>query len=277
MKPIIKETNAEKLFSVKDKVVLITGAGGLGDALSEGFAENGAKVLLASRTPGKAQKQVDKLVAKGYTNCFAYDFDQTVKAECQGLTEKIVAEHGRIDVLVNTAGIGACYPPEDFDEIDMRRIIDVNLTSAILITQAVGKVMIAQGEGKVIEIGSIAGVMTHTWESMVYESTKAAVHQMVKSFAVAWGKYNINVNAIAPTWINTPMLNGVPVSYYENVDAMHPFGRMSEPEEFVGSAIFLASDASNFITGQTLLMDGGWCAGRPLSYDKNDTRIVSFD
>lgn len=268
MKKVIKENEIGRLFSVRDKVILVTGAGGLGETLAKAYAANGAVTLIASRTPGKAERTAAAVRAEGWNNCFAYDFDQTKKEECEALAAKIVEEFGRIDVLVNTAGIGKCYPPELFDEEDMKKIIEVNQSSAILISQAVGKVMIRQKAGRIIHIGSIAGIMTHTYESMVYEGTKAAVHQMVKSLAVAWAKYNINVNCIAPTWINTPMLSEEPESYFESANEMHPFRRMSEPEEYVGAAIFLASDASDYVSGHTLVVDGAWTSGRPLAYDK---------
>jgi NAD(P)-dependent dehydrogenase (short-subunit alcohol dehydrogenase family) len=264
---------AEELFSVRDQAVLVTGAGGLGEFLAYGFAANGAKVALASRTPGKASAVAALIAAKGYPGCLALDFDQTRKGDCEDAVARVLEHYGRLDVLVNTAGIGQCFPPEDFPEEEMRRILDVNLTGAVFITQAAGRgAMIPQKSGRVIHIGSIAGVMTHTYESMVYEASKAAVHQMTRSFAVAWARYNINVNCIAPTWINTPMLADVPLSYYENVNAMHPLGRMAESREFIGAAIFLASPASAYMTGQTLFVDGGWTAGRPLQYDKADLR-----
>lgn len=267
MKKVIKENQIDRLFSVRDKVILVTGAGGLGETLAGAYAANGAITLIASRTPGKAERTAERIREKGCKNCFAYDFDQTRKEECEALAAKIVEKFGRIDVLVNTAGIGKCYPPEIFDEKDMKRIIEVNQSSAILISQAVGNVMIRQRVGRIIHIGSIAGIMTHTYESMVYEGTKAAVHQMVKSLAVSWAKYNINVNCIAPTWINTPMLAEEPESYFKSANEMHPFKRMSEPEEYVGAAIFLASDASDYVSGHTLVVDGAWTAGRPLAYE----------
>lgn len=263
----------EDLFSVRNAVTLVTGAGGLGEFLAYGFAANGAMVALASRTPGKAQAIARRIADKGYPGCLALDFDQTRKEDCEEVVTRCLERYGRLDVLVNTAGVGKCFPPEDFPEDEMRHILDVNLTSAIFITQAAGKgAMIPQKNGRVIHIGSIAGVMTHTYESMVYESSKAAVHQMTRSFAVAWAQYRINVNCIAPTWINTPMLADAPLSYYENVNAMHPLGRMAESGEFIGAALFLASPASAYVTGQILLVDGGWTAGRPLRYDKSDLR-----
>ena len=278
MKARPKLIKAEELFSVAGKVVLITGAGGLGEVLAEGYAANGALVSIADARPEKGAEVAAALSDKGYSGCTGYDMDQTDKSQCEAVVDAVLAEHGRIDVLVNTAGIGECFPAEDFDEEVMRRIVDVNLTSAMLITQAVAKrAMIPAGNGKIIEIGSIAGVMTHTYESFVYEATKAGIHQMVKSLAIAWGKHNINVNSIAPTWIMTPMLDGEPQDYFDQIDAMHPFERMAEAADFIGPAIFLSSAASDFVTGHTLLVDGGWCAGRPLVYDKDDPRIVHFD
>ena len=210
MKPVVEERNIAKLFSVQGKVVLITGAGGLGGYLARGFAENGARVVVTDVVPGRAQG----LQEKGFA-CRSYQLDQTDKAATEAVVQDIVKAEGRIDALINTAAIAPCHPAEEFPEDELRRVIDINLTAAVLTSQAVGRQMIAQQYGKIVNIGSIAGVMCHSYESMPYECTKAAVHQMTKSLACAWGCYNVNVNAIAPTWIMTPMLDDCPPEYFE--------------------------------------------------------------
>ena len=199
MKPVVEERNIAKLFSVQGKVVLITGAGGLGGYLARGFAENGARVVVTDVVPGRAQG----LQEKGFA-CRSYQLDQTDKAATEAVVQDIVKAEGRIDALINTAAIAPCHPAEEFPEDELRRVIDINLTAAVLTSQAVGRQMIAQQYGKIVNIGSIAGVMCHSYESMPYECTKAAVHQMTKSLACAWGRYNVNVNAIAP---NSPLAN----------------------------------------------------------------------
>mgnify|MGYP000155264581 FL=1 len=259
VKPVVEERNIAKLFSVQGKVVLITGAGGLGGYLARGFAENGARVVVTDVVPGRAQG----LQEKGFA-CRSYQLDQTDKAATEAVVQDIVKAEGRIDALINTAAIAPCHPAEEFPEDELRRVIDINLTAAVLTSQAVGRQMIAQQYGKIVNIGSIAGVMCHSYESMPYECTKAAVHQMTKSLACAWGCYNVNVNAIAPTWIMTPMLDDCPPEYFEAVDSMHEFGRMSRVEDFFGTAVYLVTDASNFISGHVLLVDGGWSTARPV-------------
>lgn len=265
MKPVVAERNIAKLFSVKDKVVLIAGAGGLGGYLARGFAENGASVVVTDVVPGKAQGVAESLQSQGF-RCRGYELDQTKKADIEAVVQDIVKTQGRIDALINTAAIAPCYPAEDFPEDELRKVIDINLTAAILTSQVVGRQMMAQQYGKIVNIGSIAGVMCHSYESMPYECTKAAVHQMTKSMACAWGKYNVNVNAIAPTWIMTPMLDDCPPEYFTAVDSMHEFGRMSRVEDFFGTAVYLVTDASNFISGHVLLVDGGWSTARPVQY-----------
>ena len=144
-------------------------------------------------------------------------------------------------------------------------MIDVNVTGIILITQVVGKTMIANGGGHIIEIGSIGGLECHSYRSMPYEATKAAVHQLTKSFATAWAHYNINVNCIAPTWINTPLVDFAAGPVMEAVRKQHFFGRIAEVEDFLGAALFLASDASTYVTGHILTVDGGWSVSKPWS------------
>ena len=259
VKPVVEERNIAKLFSVQGKVVLITGAGGLGGYLARGFAEKrrprGGDRCGARQGAGPAGKGL----------CLP---QLPAGPDGQGGHRSRGAGHckaeGRIDALINTAAIAPCHPAEEFPEDELRRVIDINLTAAVLTSQAVGRQMIAQQYGKIVNIGSIAGVMCHSYESMPYECTKAAVHQMTKSLACAWGRYNVNVNAIAPTWIMTPMLDDCPPEYFEAVDSMHEFGRMSRVEDFFGTAVYLVTDASNFISGHVLLVDGGWSTARPV-------------
>lgn len=150
MKPVVEERNIAKLFSVQGKVVLITGAGGLGGYLARGFAENGARVVVTDVVPGRAQG----LQEKGFA-CRSYQLDQTDKAATEAVVQDIVKAEGRIDALINTAAIAPCHPAEEFPEDELRRVIDINLTAAVLTSQAVGRQMIAQQYGKIVNIGSI--------------------------------------------------------------------------------------------------------------------------
>lgn len=268
MKQVVTTHRIEELFSLKDKVIMIAGGGGLGTCFGKAFLENGAKVVFTARRTVKLDEVEQQLKAGGFDekDYGLFIMDQRNKAEIEEAVSKAVERFGRIDVMVNTAAIAPNDSAEHFEADIVRNIVDTNLTAAIYTTQVVGNQMIKQGGGKIIEIGSIAGYTTHSYESLPYEATKAGVHQMTKSFATAWGKYNINVNCIAPTWIMTPMLDDEPQRYLDAVNDMHEFERMAETDDLVGAAIFLASDASNYVTGHILFVDGGWSAGKPIVY-----------
>lgn len=263
MKESVTSFENSSLFGVKDKVILVTGAGGLGVTMAKGYLMNGATVIFTNVTEGKGQKIVQDFAKEGLTNCESYVMDQTKRENIEQVIDKILEKYGKIDVLLNTVGAAVEFPAEEFPEEQVRRIIDIDLTSAILVTQVVGvKAMIPNKSGKIIHIGSIAGLMCHSSNSLPYEAAKAGLHQAVKSFAANWGKYNINVNAIAPTWVMTDLIGGFSEAYYEQVNEMHFFGRMSELSDFVGPAIFLASEASNYISGVVLPVDGAWSVGK---------------
>lgn len=270
MKEIIRTHDISDLFSVKDKVIMITGGGGLATCLGKAFIQNGAHVVFTCRRNMKLNILEEDLKEYGFNEADyeLYIMDQRVKAEIEKVVATVKEKNGRIDVLINTAGIAPNDTAENFDAEQVKNIVDTNLLAAIYTTQAVGKVMIKNGSGKIINIGSIAGHLPHTYISMPYQAAKAGVHQMTKAFAVAWGKYDINVNCIAPTWLKTPMTEEKPENYKKAVVGMHEFGRMADADDFVGAAIFLASDASNFVTGHVLFVDGGWSAGKPLSYEE---------
>ena len=268
MKDIIRTHRISELFSVQGKVVMIAGGGGLGTCFGKAFLENGAHVIFTAKRETKLELLKTELHKSGFskTDYELYLMDQRNKDEIEAVVAKIQEKNGTLDVLFNMAAIAPNDTAENFAAHEVQNIIDTNLTGAIYTTQAVGKVMIEQGSGKIIQIGSVAGYTTHSYESMPYEASKAGVHQITRSFAVAWGKYNVNVKCIAPTWIMTPMLEDEPQHYLDAVNEMHEFGRMAETDDLVGAAIFLASDASNYISGHILYVDGGWTAGKPLSY-----------
>jgi NAD(P)-dependent dehydrogenase (short-subunit alcohol dehydrogenase family) len=252
------DMSINELFSVQDKVVLISGAGGLGQYLAKGFAQNGAKVIITNTSQSKA----DSLCA-ALNLSKAFAMDQTKRADIDAVTTNIVKEYGRIDVLINTAAICTNDTAEQFDENDLRRIIDVNMTSAMLLSQAVGKAMIAQNSGKIIHIGSIAGLMCHSPISMPYEATKGAIHQLTRTLATVWAPYHINVNCIAPTWIYTPMTDDVENEQLQTIIDQHPIGRISTVHDHLGPALFLASAASDYVSGHILYVDGAWSVAKP--------------
>lgn len=264
VKKVVKTAKIEDLFSVEGKVILITGSGGLGGCLAKGFLENGAKVILFNRTLKKAEVLKEELAKQGLTECEVYEVDQTKKEDLKNAVDDVMKNYGRIDAMFNTAALCWNEDTEDFKEEGVRLMMEVNVTSAIFVTQVVGKAMIENGiEGKIINIGSIGGLECHSYRSMPYEASKAAVHQLTKSFATAWAQYGINVNCIAPTWINTPMVDFAAGEVMDAVIDQHFFGRIAEVEDFLGPALFLASDASNYVSGHVLTVDGAWSVSKP--------------
>ena len=263
MSELVKDCKIEDLFSLKDQVVLVVGAGGLGEYIGRGMAMNGAKIVFTNTSIGKAEK-VQAEMAKDDLSCDIYQLDVTNDDQVTEVVAKIAEKYGRIDVLINTAGIGAHSEPENYPANVVRQVMDVNLNGTIFICREVGKVMIRQGGGKIVNIGSIAGAFCHTYLSMPYECSKAAVHQFTRSLAVTWAKYNINVNCIAPTWVYTPMLEGFQGDTYQKIIEQHPAGRLAEVNDFLGLAIYLSTPASNYVTGQVIYVDGGWTSGKPI-------------
>ena len=263
MNEIIKDAAIDKLFSVKDKVVMVVGAGGLGAYIAHGMAENGAKIVLTNTTLKKAEGVQASFRADGL-DCDIFQLNVTDNDQIKAVVEQIVAKHGRIDVLINTAAIAAHSEPENYDPEVVRKVLDVNTNGTIFVAREVGKVMIRQRYGKIINFGSIAGGYCHTYLSMPYEASKAAVHQFTRSLATTWAPYNINVNCISPTWVYTPMLDGLEEDVYSQIRDQHPGGRLAEVNDFLGLAIYLSSDASSYVTGQVIYVDGGWTCGRPI-------------
>lgn len=263
MNDIVKDFKINDLFSVEGKVVLVVGAGGLGEYISRGMAANGAKVIITNTTLAKAEKVQASMAEEGLS-CDIYQMDVTDDTQVAEIVEAIDQKYGRIDVLINTVGIGAHSEPENYPSAVVRKVVDVNLNGTIFICREVGKVMIRQGGGKIINIGSIAGDFCHTYLSMPYECSKAAVHQFTRSLAVTWAKYNITVNCIAPTWVYTPMLEGFEGDTYAHIIEQHPAGRLAEVNDFLGLAIYLSTPASNYVTGQVIYVDGGWTSGKPI-------------
>ena len=263
MSEIVKDCKISDLFSLEGKVVLVVGAGGLGAYIGRGMAINGAKVIFTNTTLAKAEKVQAEMAAEGLT-CDIWQLDVTDNDQVVEVVAAIAEKYGRIDVLINTAGIGAHSEPENYPPQVVRQVVDVNLNGTIFICREVGKVMIRQGGGKIINIGSIAGDFCHTYLSMPYECSKAAVHQFTRSLAVTWAKYNINVNCIAPTWVYTPMLEGFQDNTYDRIIEQHPAGRIAEVNDFLGLAIYLSTPASNYVTGQVIYVDGGWSSGKPI-------------
>ncbi len=254
----------KNLFDLKGKVAIVTGgSGGFGKAVSIGLAAHGANVVVTSRTLSSLEetaKEVKKLGKKALPiSCDVVDpksVDQMVK--------RTVDEFGKVDILVTSAGIAMRSAAEEFPIEDWQKVMDVNVKGTFLCCQAVGKVMIKQGiKGKIITVSSIRGLLGHPGGYAAYGTSKGAVHLLTRQLAIEWTKYKINVNSIAPCIFWTPLTAPIlsDEKLYNIFMSRIPWGRAAEPEDFVGAAVFLASEASEFITGHILYVDGGSTAG----------------
>lgn len=261
-----EQMKTENLFSVKDKVVLITGAGGLGEVFAEGFAANGAKVILASRTKAKGDAVCEKLAGRGIA-AESYALDVADKAQDFALVEQVAQKYGRLDVLLHTAALCKLHPVmEDCEDI-FRKNCDVNLMGSMFLNQAAGKVMAQQGQGSIININTQSAFTVNSADGFSYGVSKAALMQLTKWFAVELADKGVTVNGIAPIWIDTPMMAQRPADYLKKAIEQVPMGRMSQSEDYLGMALFLAGGGSRFVTGQTFLVDGGWSVSRRFTYD----------
>jgi NAD(P)-dependent dehydrogenase (short-subunit alcohol dehydrogenase family) len=249
-------------FSLAGQVALVTGAArGLGRAISLAIAAAGADVALGLRDAGSADDLVGVIEALG-RRALPLQMDVTRLDQVDAAVGEALASFARIDILVNNAGGGKMDRAEDVSVEDFDRILDINLKGTFFVSQAVGRAMIAQGGGRIVNMSSQAGFVALPRES-VYCMAKAGVSHLTKCLAVEWGQHGINVNAVAPTFVATPGTEpalsdpAFRAEVVENIAALH---RIGEPMDVAGAVVFLASPAASLITGTTILVDGGWTA-----------------
>lgn len=249
------------LFRLDDKVaVVVGGAGGIGEALGHGFAAYGAKVIIADMNIEKAEQVAEDIQSKFRSEAAAFQVDVTDEKDVAQLAKQVLAQFGTVDILVNSQGANIKKPATEFPVVDWELMFDVNVKGIMLTCREFGKVMVAKKKGKVINLSSIRGARATLWGgNEAYCATKGAVDMLTRALASEWAPYNINVNAIAPIWVATkfaePLLKN-PVRLEKGL-ANIPLKRIAQPEEVVGLAVFLASPASDFITGQIIYLDGG--------------------
>lgn len=247
----------DTLFSVQDQVVLVSGASrGIGHAIAEGFAKRGAKVIITGREAATLEKTAKELDATPMV-C-----DVAKKADIERLVKAALDKFGHIDTLLNVAGVNRRMLAEKLSEDDYDFILNINLKGPFLLSQAVGKAMLERGKGNQINVVSLnndrplKGVMP-------YAMSKSALSQMTRSLAMEWGPRGIRVNAIAPGFVLTDLTKKLwsQPKMQEWGKTNTPLVRLGQPEDMIGAAIFLASEASAWMTGQTLFVDGGFSAG----------------
>ena len=249
-------------FTLNGQVALVTGAArGLGRAISLALAHAGADVALGLRDI-EADAGLAAEITKMGRKALPLQMDMREMKQIFGAVENTVKEFGRIDILVNNAGIAPDNPAEDVREEDYDATVGINLKGTFFASQAAGRSMIRQKSGKIINVSSQAGFAALPTES-VYCMTKAGIVHLTKCLAVEWGKHGITVNAVAPTFIHTPGTESALADAafcadtVERIAALH---RIGEPMEVAGAVVFLASPAASLITGETILVDGGWTA-----------------
>ena len=261
----MEKSPLKSLFGLNGRVAIVTGAGrGLGRSMALALAQAGADLALMSRTEAELNKVSEEIrVLDKERRVLSIvvdltDFDQIPKA-----VEKVVSHYGRIDILINNAGRNIRGSAENFSLEDWDAVMDINLKAAFLMAQAVGRVMVRQRYGKIINTASLTSFVGFP-NMIAYCASRGGVKQMTKALAVEWAKYGIHVNAIAPGYFLTKQTQPLfeDPTRRQWVLSKIPMGRIGDLErDLTGVVIFLASSASDYVTGQTIIVDGGWMAG----------------
>jgi 2-deoxy-D-gluconate 3-dehydrogenase len=249
------------LFDLSGKVAIVTGGnGGIGLGMAKGLAGAGARLLIVGRNAGKNTAAVAELVQAG-AEAAAFAADVTKEAECEAIAAAAVERFGRIDILVNNAGVNIRKQPEEYTLEEWQSVMDTNLTSAFLCSKAAHPALKREG-GKIINIGSMLSIFGTSFAAP-YGASKGGIVQLTKALASAWAKDNIQVNAVLPGWIDTELTReartAIPV-LNSRVLMRTPARRWGTPDDMAGIAVFLASRASDFITGAAIPVDGGYSA-----------------
>lgn len=251
-----------KLFDLTGKVAVVTGGnGGIGLGMATGLAQAGADIVIAARNKNKSEAARAALIEIG-RQCECVEFDARIEASCTAMIAEAKEAFGRIDILVNNAGfnIREKNRPEEISVSDFRALIDTNLTAALVCAQASYPYMKEVGGGKIINVASLATFLAAP-RMTGYAPSKAGLVQLTRVLASAWANDNIQVNSILPGWIDTDMTRNSAQKrpgYIEAVISRTPAGRWGAPEDFAGIAVYLASGASNFMTGSEIVVDGGY-------------------
>lgn len=254
-----------QLFDLSGRTALVTGGGrGLGRSMAEALAEAGADVAILARSRAQVDEAAESIRGRG-CRALPLTADVANPEEVEAAVNEIMEAWGRLDILVNAAGVISRGPAEEFPLEDWRRIVDINLTGAYLCSRAAARVMIPRKYGKIINIASIMGWLTMPGRA-AYASSKAGLLTLTRSLAFEWAPHGLNVNAIAPGYFRTDINAQLfeRKAWVEKLVDHIPTGRPGRPEELHGAVIFLASEASSFVNGAVIAVDGGQGAGTPL-------------
>jgi len=248
------------LFDLTGRVAIVTGGnGGIGLGMATGLAEAGAAIVIAARDQKKSAEAAEKLQKLG-ARVATVEVDVKDQNSVKRMVQATLDRFQRVDILVANAGINIRKPPQDVSAEEWQAVLDVNLNGPFFCAQAVYPAMKAQGGGKIITIGSMTSIFGVPF-APAYSATKGGVVQLTRSLATAWAKDNIQVNCVLPGWIDTDLTRQARKQVqglHERVEARTPAGRWGEPKDFAGVAVFLASHASDFITGAAIPVDGGY-------------------
>lgn len=256
----------KKLFGLDDKVALVTGAtGNLGRAIARELASNGAHVALAGRRTNVLDALRDRIRSDYGKRSLSVTADITKEDDVKRMVSETTGEFGRIDILVAGSGTNLLHSAVDYPLREFERLLQINTLGVFLCDREVGKVMIKQKKGKIVNISSIRGQFATSANAVAYSASKGAVNMITKSLACEWAGYNITVNAVAPAMVGSGMhmsspdgeTGSIDPKVLEGIARRTPMKRLATPEDIVGTALFLSSDASDFVTGQIIYVDGG--------------------
>jgi 2-deoxy-D-gluconate 3-dehydrogenase len=249
-----------KLFDLAGRVAIVTGGnGGIGQGMALGLGQAGAKLAIVGRNAEKNAAAVAALGELG-ADAIGLEADVTAEADCQGLVERTLTHFGRVDILVNNAGINIRKQPQDYTLAEWHAIVDGNITSAFLCARAVYPALLKAGGGKIINNASLSAILGIPFAAP-YGASKGGIVQFTRSLATAWAKDNIQVNAVLPGWVDTDLTRQARIDVpglHDRVISRTPAQRWGAPEDFAGIAVFLASSASNYVTGAAIPIDGGY-------------------
>jgi gluconate 5-dehydrogenase len=254
--------DVKQLFDLTGRVAIVSGGSiGLGRQMAEGLAEMGANLVLCARKQERCEQAAEELRARG-VQALGLGCDVRDLGAIQEVVAATLAKFGRIDILVNNAGVSWAAPVEEMTLEQWDKVLSTNLTGTFLFCQAAGKAMLAQGSGKIINLASVAGLggASAELQAIGYHASKGGVIAFTKDLACKWAPHNIQVNAIAPGWFPTHMSDWVIQHRKDSLLTKIPLGRFGGDHDLKGAAVFLASEASAYVTGHVLVVDGGQSA-----------------